>query len=457
MKTDFKVIYSVAPKEIEEKGLCVPDLEEAVLGAIIMEQDAVTDVIDILSPKHFYIKKNRWIYEAIMRLFNNMEPIDARTLLNQLRRDGTLEKVGGLPYILGITESIIATKHIRHHALLLGEYSLRRELLETCASIVKETSDKTEDIFDVYSNAEKKILAISERTYGGVSDWDCVIARARERQKQGEECTPTGYEALDSIIGGWKGGHLVVIGARPGTGKSALIGNMAYEAVRQGVPVAIFSLEMPESEIFPRLISIQSGILIEDIIRGNWLSSTQSKVEEANALFSKKIFISDKAALEIDALKSMCRRLVKQCGVRVAFVDYLQLMTVANMPKNTIREQVIAAISRGLKSIAQDLNITIVAAAQVNRAAGARIGDKRPQLHDLRESGAIEQDADKVMMLYRPSGCGEDGLRGRQDITELIVAKNRAGKKGTVKLKFAADCCKFTCFDPVMDESWSGG
>ncbi|MEM9737851.1 MAG: replicative DNA helicase [Bacteroidota bacterium] len=431
------------------------DVEEAVLGALIMERDALTDVIDILSPQSFYREPHQLIYAAIVHLFNNTDPIDPRTLVNQLRKKGVLEKVGGLPYIIGLTESIISTKHIEHHARLLVEYAMRRGLITVSSEIQEEAYDPTVDTFELLDKSERALFEVSEANIRkNYEQIDSLMEQAikeleaKKSNQQGVTGVSTSFPALDRMLLGWQKSDFIVIAARPGMGKTALMLTLLRNAaIDAGVPVAFFSLEMSSVQLVNRMISSETELESDKIRKGNleeyeWEQLFHKTTEIARS----NIYIDDTPALSLFEFRAKCRRLKAQRGIQVVFVDYLQLMVEDQYAKGGNREQQIAAISRGVKAIAKELDITIIVASQLSRSVETRGGDKRPQLSDLRESGAIEQDADVVLFLYRPEYYGltqdEEGNDTRA-LAEIIIAKHRNGPTGKVILHYHSSITKF--------------
>lgn len=424
----FKVrVAQKAPwKKIEEEKISSIYIERVVLGQIITTGDFSEISVD-LKIYDFFEEKNQLVYIAIFELSDANRPIDTRSVFEQLKRNGTCEEAGGIAYLLRLTDSIVSKRHIEEQLLILKQYSYLRKLMVVAEDVLESAQDPRQDVFSLIDSMIERGYAISQDAHGYVQDWDHIYSQAIQKINEGKNKISTGYRKLDDFIGGWKQGNVVVIGVRPSTKKSTLIANFSYKVVKQNIPVAIFSLEMSVSQFFPRLESLGANIPIRNINRGDWAPDTKKKIEEESA----KLFLCDKPALDISSFGSMCRKLVNQRGVRVVFVDYLKLINVANMPKNSIREQFISSFFRRLKVIARDLNIAIVV-AQFNRESNSRVDNSKPQLHDLMDSCAIEQCADTIVLLNISSS---NGLEGEKDVTELIVAKNRSGKTGMFKLK----------------------
>lgn len=438
------------------------DLEEAVLGALMLEKDALTSVIDILKPETFYKDNHKEIYSAIVELFNNSEPVDLLTVTNQLRKKGKLELVGGAYYITELTSKVNSAAHIESHARIIIEKAIKRELIRIASEVHRDAFEDTVDVFSLLDKTEQSLFEVSEiNIRKNYADMRSIMHEAilelenKKHQKDGLTGIATGFTALDRLTSGWQKSDLVIIAARPGMGKTAfVVSAMRNAAVDFKKPVAIFSLEMSSIQLVNRLISAEAELESDKIKKGNLEEyEWEQLVHKTAKLSDAPIFIDDTPALTILELRAKARKLVAQHGVELIIVDYLQLMSGENAkngagPGN--REQEIAAISRSLKNIAKELNIPIIALSQLSRAVEIRGGEKRPQLSDLRESGSIEQDADMVIFLYRPEYYGitadEEG-NNMQGVGEVIIAKHRNGSLDTVKLKFIGKFTKFTDLD----------
>ncbi|MCK5102776.1 MAG: replicative DNA helicase, partial [Cyclobacteriaceae bacterium] len=394
------------------------DLEEAVLGALMLEKDALTNVIDILKPDTFYKDNHKEIYDSIVELFNNSEPVDLLTVTNHLRKKGKLEFVGGAYYITELTSKVNSAAHIEYHARIIIEKAIKRELIRIASDVHREAYEDTVDVFALLDKTEQSLFEVSEinirKNYADMrSIMHEAIIELEKKKQQADGLTgiPTGFTALDRVTSGWQKSDMVIIAARPGMGKTAfIVSAMRNAAVDFNKPVAIFSLEMSSIQLVNRLISAEAELESDKIKKGNLQDYEWEQLIHKTAKLSEApIFIDDTPALTILELRAKSRKLVAQHGVELIIVDYLQLMSgegskSGSGPGN--REQEIAAISRSLKNIAKELNIPIVALSQLSRAVEIRGGDKRPQLSDLRESGSIEQDADMVIFLYRPEYYG---------------------------------------------------
>jgi replicative DNA helicase len=416
------------------------DLEEAVLGALMLEKDALTNVIDILKPGTFYKDSHKEIYSSIVDLFNNSEPVDLLTVTNHLRKKGKLDLVGGAYYITELTSKVNSAAHIEYHARIIIEKAIKRELIRIASNVHHEAYEDTVDVFSLLDKTEQSLFEVSE-------------LEAKKLQADGLTGIATGFTALDRVTSGWQKSDLVIIAARPGMGKTAfVVSAMRNAAVDFNKPVAIFSLEMSSIQLVNRLISAEAELESDKIKKGNLEDYEWEQLIHKTAKLSEApIFIDDTPALTILELRAKARKLVAQHGVELIIIDYLQLMSGDTSKSGSgNREQEIASISRSLKNIAKELNIPIIALSQLSRAVEVRGGDKRPQLSDLRESGSIEQDADMVLFLYRPEYYGinadEEG-NSVQGVGEVIIAKHRNGSLDTARLKFIGKFTKFCDLD----------
>ena len=445
------------------------DIEEAVLGALMLEKDALTSVIDILKAENFYKEAHSKIYEAITKLFNNSEPIDMLTVTNQLKKDGKLELVGGAYYVTRLTTRVNSAANIEFHARIITERSIKRELIRISAEIQNEAFEDTTDAFQLLDSTAQEIFAVTESNIRkNYANMNVLMGEAikeieaRKNHSDGLTGVPSGFTALDRVTSGWQPSDLVIFAARPGMGKTAfVVSAMRNAAVDFGHAVAIFSLEMASIQLVNRLISAEAELDAEKIKKGNLADHEwEQLVHKTSKLANAPIFIDDTPALSILELRAKCRRLKAQHDVKLIIVDYLQLMTGDTSGKGGgNREQEIASISRALKGIAKELTVPVIALSQLSRAVETRGGDKRPQLSDLRESGSIEQDADMVMFLYRPEYYkiteDENGMP-TQGMGEVIIAKHRNGSLDTVQLKFIGRYTKFTDLDvPGLGDGFS--
>ena len=459
------------PRDLSESlGKLPPqarDLEEAVLGALMLEKNALNAVVEFLKPEHFYAEAHKEIYSAIIDLFKASEPVDMRTVVNQLRKSGKLELVGGAYVIAELTAKVSSAANIEYHARVVIEMAIKRDLIRIASQIHHDAYEDSTDVFELLDRTEQSVFEISDsnlnKNYDNMRN---LMARAIQElqilkdHKDGLTGVPSGFTALDRITSGWQKSDLVIIAARPGMGKTAfVVSALRNAAVDFKIPVAIFSLEMASVQLVNRMISAEAELEGEKIKKGNLADHEWAQlVHKTSRLSSAPIFIDDTPALSILELRAKCRRLKAEHNVQLIVIDYLQLM---RGEQGGNREQEIASISRALKGIAKELNVPVLALSQLSRGVETRGGDKRPQLSDLRESGSIEQDADIVMFLYRPEyykiTVDEEGLP-TQGMGEVIVAKHRNGSIGTAKLKFIGKFTKFADFDAPAshDNPFSG-
>ena len=436
------------------------DLEEAVLGAILIDKEALSRVSDFLRPEAFYSEKNLKIYQAILSLSSKSEPVDIRTVVNELRISGSLELVGGAYYVSELTFKIQSSANIEYHARILVQYSLKRTLISVSAEISRDSYDDTNDVFQILDHAQQQLFEVSEqmqkKNYMKVDG--LVQAALREieekrKHKDGLTGVPSGFTDLDRLTSGWQKSDLVIIAARPAMGKTAFVlSTIRNAAVDHGKCCAIFSLEMSSVQLMLRLISSEAEIESEKIKKGTlaeheWVQMTQ----KVGKLSAAKLFIDDTPALSVLELRAKCRRLKSQHNIELIVIDYMQLMTGdSNKGGSGNREQEIAYISRSLKGMAKELDVPVIALSQLSRMTEQRGTSKIPQLSDLRESGSIEQDADMVIFLYRPEYYGltedEDGMPAA-GVGHVIVAKHRNGPVDKVKLRYIGKFTKFTDLD----------
>jgi replicative DNA helicase len=448
------------------------ELEEVVLGALMLEKDALTNVIDILKPESFYREAHEEIYKSIVQLFNNSEPVDLMTVTNQLRKNGKLDLIGGAYYITSLTSRVNSAANIEYHARIIAEQAIKRQLIKISREIQEDAYEDTTDVFDLLDKTEQELFDVTnsniKKNYADMSSLmkqAFVELEERRNHKDGLTGVPTGFSALDRVTSGWQKSDMVIIAARPGMGKTAfIVSALRNAAVDFKQPVAIFSLEMSSVQLVNRLISSEAELDSEKIKKGDLKDyEWQQLVHKTAALTEAPIFIDDTPALSILELRAKCRRLKQQHDIQLIVIDYLQLMsgdTSKSGGGGGNREQEIASISRSLKNIAKELNVPVIALSQLSRAVETRGGDKRPQLSDLRESGSIEQDADMVMFLYRPEYYGitqdEDGMP-TSNVGEVIIAKHRNGSLETVPLKFIGRFTKFSDLDAPGSDGGAPG
>lgn len=432
------------------------DLEEAILGALMLEKNALTAVIEFLRPEHFYTEQHKEIYNAITDLFKASEPVDMRTVVAQLRKSAKLEVVGGAYYIAELTSKVSSAANIEYHARIIIEMAIKRDLIQIASQIHHDAYEDTTDVFELLDKTEQNIFQISDSNLRkNYDNMKSLMFRAiqelqeKKNHKDGLTGVPSGFSRLDRVTSGWQKSDLVIIAARPGMGKTAfVVSALRNAAVEFKIPVAIFSLEMASLQLVNRLISAEAELESEKIKKGNLAEfEWQQLVHKTTSLSTAPIFIDDTPALSILELRAKCRRLKAEHNIQLIVIDYLQLM---KGEAGGNREQEIASISRALKGIAKELSVPVLALSQLSRGVETRGGDKRPQLSDLRESGSIEQDADIVMFLYRPEyykiSVDDEGMP-TQGMAEVIIAKHRNGSLENVKLKFIGKYTKFADYD----------
>ncbi|MBA3648360.1 MAG: replicative DNA helicase [Chitinophagales bacterium] len=435
------------------------DLEEAVLGALMLEKDALSLVIDILKPESFYVEAHQKIFMAIQRLFLRTQPVDILTVTEELRKSGELEDSGGAYFVTGLTNRVASAANVDYHARIISQKFIQRELIRISSEIVREAFEDTTDVFELLDIAEKGIYEITDqnlrRNYSPISS---LVSKALEQlqkikdHKDSVTGIPSGFVQLDRVTSGWQKSDLVVVAARPGMGKTAFVLSMARNAaVDFKKPIAFFSLEMSSIQLTNRLISAETEIPAEKIRRGQLENyEWEQLIRKVETLSEAPLFIDDTPAINIFELRAKARRLKMQHDIQLIIIDYLQLMSGTTDNKQGNREQEISNISRALKSIAKELDIPVIALSQLNRSVETRGGDKRPQLSDLRESGAIEQDADMVIFIYRPEYYKiTQDAEGNSTIgtAEIIISKHRNGSLATIPVKFIDRFAKFAEMD----------
>lgn len=438
------------------------EIEDAVLGALMLEKDAYMNVCDILVPESFYDPKNQKIYSAIQTLGLNQRPIDMLTVTEQLRADKSLEEAGGAIHITELTAGVYSAANIEYHAKIIAQKYLARRLITFAGQVEVKAFDESNDVDDLLQEAEGLLFDISQtQLKREVTQIDPVLNEAMEQiqlaanSKTGLSGLRTGFSALDKITAGWQNSDLIIIAARPAMGKTAFILSMAKNmAVDYNIPVAIFTLEMPNVQLVKRMLSNAADLEGEKIKTGNLTPDEWERLNNRlRNIYSTPLYLDETPSLSITELRTKARRLVREHGVRMIMIDYLQLMTGSGQ-KFGSREQEVSTISRSLKAMAKELNIPVIALSQLNRSTETR-EDKRPVLSDLRESGAIEQDADIVCFIHRPeyyNRSGEDAngndIRG---VGEIIIAKHRNGAVGDVKLRFVSRFARFEDWDRGQD------
>jgi replicative DNA helicase len=443
-----------------EKGKLPPqalDLEEAVLGAMMIDKKGVDEVIDILQSDAFYKDAHKHIFEAIFQLFTDSQPIDLLTVSAQLKKNAKLDLAGGDFYLIQLTQNISSSAHIEFHSRIILQKFIQRSLIRISSEIIEDSYDETTDVFDLLDKAESKLYEVTQGNIKRSSETaQSLVNQAKKRieeiaNKEGLSGVATGFEKLDKVTSGWQPSDLIIIAARPGMGKTAFVLSMARNvAIDFGHPVALFSLEMSSVQLITRLISSETGLSSEKLRTGKLEKHEWEQLSvKVKDLEKAPLYIDDTPSLSIFDLRAKARRLASQNGIKLIIVDYLQLMTAGGNGKGGgNREQEISTISRNLKALAKELEVPVIALSQLSRAVETRGSSKRPLLSDLRESGAIEQDADIVSFIYRPEyykidEWDDDEQGPTKDQGEFIIAKHRNGSLENIRLKFIGNLGKF--------------
>lgn len=440
------------------------ELEQAVLGALMIEKDAISQVGEILKPDSFYDNRHKLIYQAIQKLNFEQKPIDILTVTEQLKSSNNLEEVGGPFYITQLSSMVASSAHIEYHARIIAQKYAARQLITFSSGILERAFDATQDVDELMQSAQGQLFELAQNNQKkDYSHIDPIIGEAYEMLKKASARTDglsgiaSGFHELDKMTSGWQNSDLVILAARPAMGKTAFALSMAKNiAVDQGIPVAFFSLEMANVQLVNRIISNVCEIKSEKIRSGQLAPYEWGQLDyKMKDLYGKPFYTDDTANLSVNEFCTKARRLVKEHGVQLIMIDYLQLMNASGMSFGSRQEEV-SMISRSLKGLAKELQIPILALSQLNRGVANREGEagKRPQLSDLRESGAIEQDADMVVFIHRPEYYhilndekGRD-LRGK---AEIIIAKHRNGAVGDVLLSFKGEYARFQNPDEDMN------
>lgn len=431
--------------------------EQSVLGSVLMDRESIADVIRCVRADDFYDPRNREMFEAIMDLFNMDKPIDVITVAEQLRHRGTFDKIGGELYIADIANSVTTSANVKFHSKIVSDYALRRRLISVSNRISDLAYEGEEEIEKIIDISEQDIFDVSQNRnmtgFASIKDLLSVsFAHISDRANSDSKITgiPTGFHKLDDMISGLNKSNLILIAARPAMGKTSFALNIAqYAAMKAGAKVAIFSLEMSSEEIVNRIWFSDALVEAKKIRSGEMQQNDWSRLITSLSLLSQAdIYIDDTAAVSAMDMRAKCRRLIAEKGLDLIIVDHIQLMQASR--RTDSRQHEITEISRSLKMLAKDLDIPVIALSQLSRSSDKR-EDKRPVLSDLRESGAIEQDADLVLMLYRDFYYNEES--GNPNEAEVIIAKNRSGSTGTVKLGWQGEFTKFSNIDYYHDES----
>lgn len=422
------------------------EAEVSVLGAVLLSADAANIALEKLHAEDFYTPAHQQVFEAIQVLFDANEPIDAVTVSEHLRRDGSLDRMGGIDFLTRLLDAVPTSSNIDYYAGIVEEHALRRKLMKVGGQIGSIATEMTDPIDEVVDRAEQAVFAVSDRKVGdGLAPIDNLlgpaIEKAEDLQRKGSEITgiPTGFRDLDRKLAGLHPTNLIVVASRPGMGKTALALNIAQHVAVADHPVAIFSLEMSREEVVTRMLCAAGRIDSQKLRTGRLSETDFSKLSTAaSTLYKKPIYVDDSPGLTVTEIRAKSRRLRRKPGLGLVIVDYLQLMQGSGGEN---RQQEIAIISRSLKNLARELNVPILALSQLNRSLESR-EDKRPRLGDLRESGAIEQDSDVVMFIYRDEYYNPENQESR-GVAEIVIAKHRQGAVGKVDMTFMPE---FTLF-----------
>lgn len=450
------------------------EFERLIIGTFLIDKKGLDYSIDLLQSDVFYDPRHQIIFSAILKLYEGNHPVDLMTVIQELKKDGNLSSAGGDHYIIELTMGVSSSAHIEYHVRVVLEKYILRSLINVSANVIDNSYKESTDVFELLDKAEQSFFEITNGTIKkGFDTANTLVKQAIDtikslRDKEGLSGVPSGFSAVDKETGGWQNSDLIIIAARPAMGKTAFLLSMARNiAVQHKIPLALFSLEMASVQLITRMIASETGISSEKLRKGtlsddewNRLFSNVSDLENA------PLYIDETPSLSVFDFRAKCRRLVMQHGVKIIMVDYLQLMTANSGGKGNggNREQEIATISRSLKAIAKELNVPVIALSQLSRTVETRPG-KRPQLSDLRESGAIEQDADIVSFIFRPEyykittwDNDEEGMEtGTENQAELIIAKHRNGATADVRLSFFKNIAKFADLDPYADSFGVGG
>ncbi len=439
VQIEGKMIGRIPPHSLEA--------EQSVLGAMILDKEAINTAIEMIRPHDFYREANKEVFEAILILFNKNEPVDLITLSEELKRRDTLESIGGVTYLADLSSGVATTANTKYYCKIVEEKSILRKLIHSCDDVMAKSYEDSEEVNMIIEHAEKSIFDITQgRHKEGFSPLSEVLlssfSQIEKRAANKSDITglTTGFVDLDSKISGLQKSDLLLLAARPSMGKTALGINIATNsALKGGAKVAIFSLEMSKEQLVQRIISATAHVDLQNIISGKLEEKEWIDIIDSMAPLSQaQIYIDDTAGISLMELKAKCRRLKIEQGLDLILIDYLQLMQLEGRQES--RQQEISTISRGLKIIAKEMECPVIALSQLSRAPELR-ADHRPILSDLRESGAIEQDADIVMFLYRDDYYHEDSEK--QNIGEVIIAKHRNGPTGNLELTFKKEFTKF--------------
>ncbi|MDD6392669.1 MAG: replicative DNA helicase [Prevotella sp.] len=444
-----------------------PDIEKVVLGALMIDKDAFTVVSEIVRPETFYEPRHQKIFHAIRSLNIQEQPVDIMTVIEQLRKEGSLDDVGGPAYVVELSSRVASSAHIEYHSKILAQKFLARQLISFASKLETEAFDETVDVDELMQRAEGGLFELSQNNMKkDYSHIDPILMEAHKillkasQNKGGLTGVPTGYNKLDEITSGWQASDLIIIAGRPAMGKTSFALSLAKNiAVDYQQPIAFFSLEMNSVQLVNRLISNVCQVPGSKLLNGQLTPDEWERLDtNLHKLEGAPVYIDDTPGLSVFELRTKARRLKKEHNISILMIDYLQLMNASGMKFNSRQEEV-STISRSLKGLAKELDIPVIALSQLNRTVETRAGEgidgKRPQLSDLRESGAIEQDADMVLFVHRPEyyhiyeDSNHNDLRG---MAQIIIAKHRKGATGDVLLKFQGQYTKFANPEDVPDE-----
>ncbi len=430
------------------------DIEMDVLGALMLERGKDIAVLDILKPESFYKTEHQKIFKAIKDLSENHQPIDYHTIIEKLKQNGDLDEVGGPAFVVSLSSRVGTAAHIEYHAKIIAEKFIKRELIRISSEIQSRSYNDGEDVQEILEFSQQKMfdLALGSVNKEAVQI-DTVMNEAIQQieeaknREDGLSGVPSGYSSLDRVTSGWQNSDLVIIAARPSMGKTAFVLSMARNmAVNHNKAIALFSLEMSSVQLVMRLISAETELGSEKLRSGKLEDHEWQQLEyKIKNLEKARIFIDDTPAIGLNELRSKCRKLKTRENIDLVVIDYLQLMSGTAETRGN-REQEVSMISRGLKAIAKELNLPIIALSQLNRSVEMRSGNKRPQLSDLRESGAIEQDADIVIFIHRPEKMGiteDENQMPTKGVAQIIIAKHRNGAVTDVNLRFREEFARF--------------
>jgi len=436
------------------------DLEEAILSAILIDREAMTKVLDTVQPEAFYTDAHKAIFRAMRRLFEKSQPIDLLMVVEELRKTEDLELVGGAAYLAQLSTKVTSSANVEYHARIVTQKFIQRELIRASTEIIQDAYEDSTDVLDLLDMAGNQIFEITEKNMGKqMADMGSLANQIMEQlnsirdKEDGLTGIPSGFTELDRLTSGLQPSDLIIVAARPAMGKTSFVLSIARAAAAHyNRGVAVFSLEMSAPQLAGRIFSMDAEVNGQKMRSGKFDEDEWVRlIDSMNRVGEAPIYIDDTPGINVFEMRAKCRRLKLEKGISMVVVDYLQLMSGAGETnRGGNREQEVSAISRGLKGLAKELEVPVIALSQLSRAVETRGGDKRPQLSDLRESGSIEQDADLVMFLYRPEYyqiMEDEQGNSLKNVAEVIVGKNRHGETKTIKLKFESDFAKFGDLD----------